>query len=114
MVVPDLINFGRINRPILGVVLVNSSNVRVPGAMISKVIDGPAKKAGLLGLSRSRSGNILAGDLITGIDSYVIKSNEDLLEALEKYKPDDVVTVKFDRGGENMDVKLKLTSSFNR
>jgi len=114
-VVPDLINYGRVNRPILGVALLDPSYVKVPGAMIKNVFENsPAERAGLVGLSRSRSGNMLAGDLIIGIDQAEIKSNEDLIELLETYKPDDVVTVKFDRGGEEMEITLKLASSFNR
>ena len=112
MVVPDLINFGRVNRPIMGVELVNPSQVKVPGAMIRRVRkNGAADRAGLVGLSRSRSGNILAGDLIIGIDNKKVESNEDLITILEKYSPDDVVTIQYDRGGEEEEVTLKLESS---
>ena len=112
MVVPDLIKYGRVNRPIIGIELVNQSYVRYPGAMIRKTSDdGPAKGAGLLGLSRSRSGSILEGDLIIGLDEDEITSNIDLIETLDKYKPGDDVLVTFRRGDKVLEVRLTLASS---
>lgn len=112
IIVPDLIKYGRVNRPIIGIELVNQSKVRVPGAMISKVSEGsPAMNAGLRGLTRSRNGSVLPGDLIIGIDENEIKSNIDLIETLEKYKVGDVINITVDRMGEPYDVSLKLASS---
>jgi len=112
IVVPDLIKYGRVNRPVMGIELVNQSKVRVPGAMISKVSEGsPAMRAGLRGLARSRNGSVLPGDLIIGIDNNKIGSNNDLIETLEKYKVGDMINVSIDRRGELYDVSLKLVSS---
>jgi len=114
LVVPDLIAYGRVNRPVMGVELVNQGYVNAPGAMISKVLDNkPAAQAGLRGLSRSRNGNVIAGDLITDIDGREITSNLELIEALEDYKPDDVIVIGFIRRGALQRIKLKLVSSVN-
>ncbi len=112
IVVPDLIQYGRVKRPIMGVELVSPNYVRDAGAMIRNVSEGsPAERAGLIGLSRGRNGVTLAGDLIVGIDEKDISSNVDLIEALEKYKPGDNITVIYNRGGKMYETSLKLTSS---
>ena len=112
IVVPDLIQYGQLRRPIIGIELVNQNYVRQPGAMISKIIeDSPADKAGLLGLSRSSSGSILAGDLIIGIDNYEITSGIDLIETLEKFNPGDKITVMYRRGRDAKEATLTLASS---
>ncbi len=112
IVVPDLIEYGQLRRPIMGIELVNQNYVKQPGAMISKIIeDSPADTAGLLGLSRSSSGSILAGDLIIGIDNYEITSGIDLIETLEKFNPGDRITIMYKRGRDAKEATLTLASS---
>jgi len=112
IVVPDLIEYGQLRRPIMGIELVNQNYVKQPGAMISKIIeDSPADTAGLLGLSRSSSGSILAGDLIIGIDNYEITSGIDLIETLEKFNPGDKITIMYKRGRDAKEATLTLASS---
>ena len=111
-VIPDLIQYGRVNKPLMGVVLVRQSIVRAKGAMIERVHDGlPAAKAGLQGLQRSRTGEVMAGDLITAIDGRPVTSADDLAEILESYQPEDVIELQFNRRGADKVTKLKLTSS---
>ena len=111
-VVPDLINYGRVNRPVMGVELVNQAYIRADGAMISKVREGsPADKAGLQGLERSQNGELMAGDIIIEISGKTVKTNEDLVQILEEYKPNDEIELKIDRRGKIAMTKLKLTSS---
>ena len=111
-VVPDLINYGRVNRPVMGVELVNQAYIRADGAMISKVREGsPADKAGLQGLERSQNGELMAGDIIIEISGKTVKTNEDLVQILEEYKPNDEIELKIDRRGKIAMAKLKLTSS---
>lgn len=114
LVVPDLIAYGRVNRPIMGVELVSQAHVNAPGAMISRVMErSPAARAGLRGLSRARNGTVLPGDLITDIDGKEITSNLELVEALENYKPQDEILIGFIRKGELQRIKLRLTSTVN-
>lgn len=111
-VIPDLIAFGRVNRPVMGIILVNQANLRVPGAMIRSVREGsPADRAGLQGLERAQNGQVMAGDIITEISGKSVESNEDLIQILEKYKPDDEIELKFDRRGEMKLARLRLMSS---
>ena len=112
IVVPDLIQYGKLKRPIIGIELVNQNYVRQQGAMISEIIkNGPAEKAGLLGLSYSQSGSVLAGDLIIAIDDYEITSNIDLIETLENFNPGDRVTIMYVRGRDAKEAVLTLASS---
>lgn len=111
-IVPDLISYGRVNRPVIGVELMSENYVNVEGAMIGKILkNSPADKAGLVGVSRAQNGRYLAGDIIKTIDNYKIKSNVDLIEALEKYKPEDSVVITFERGDKILETELKLIST---
>ena len=113
-VVPDLIQYGMVKRPLMGIELVNERYVQESGAMIRNVSKGgPAEKAGLEGLKKTRNGRYLAGDIIKAINNKKISSNEELIETLESYKPKDKIVVTVLRGEKLVDVKLTLTSSVN-
>lgn len=111
-IIPDLISYGRVKRPDMGIELVKDNYFRESGAMVHSVYEnGPAKKAGLRGLRRNRYGNLLYGDIIKFIDDTEINSSLDLMELLEKYQPNQVVRVGFVRDGDLREVDLRLTSS---
>ena len=111
-VVPDLIKYGQINRPIMGVELVPDNYVYEDGAMVSSVLENsPADLVGLKGLSRRRDGSFNYGDLIVAIDENSISDNNSLMETLEKYSPDDVIKLKVKREGKVYEIDLKLASS---
>ena len=98
----------------MGIELLSNAYVKEPGAMISKVSDNsPAMRAGLRGLGRTRNGSISRGDVIKSVSGKVVNSNEELIEALEKYKPGDIITVGFRRENSMKEVKLKLSSSLD-
>lgn len=111
-VVPDLIQYGKINRPTLGVELASQqwmNRYGIEGALIVNVVKGSgADKAGLQPTYRTRDGRIVLGDIITAIDGNSVKVVNDLKLILEKYKAGDVVKVRFLRNDEVMETKLKL------
>lgn len=112
LVVPDLITYGKVNRPIMGIELVAKAYVKESGAMISKVSENsPAMRAGLRGLGRTSNGSISRGDVIKAISGNEVNSNEELIVALENYKPGDIITVSFRRNNTLNEVRLKLASS---
>lgn len=114
-VVPDLIKYGEVRRPVLGISLVNDRYFRQEGAMVHSVSpDGPAAKAGLKGLQRSRNGNLVYGDIIKYIDDKQVKSSAQLMDVLESYEPNETVTVGIERNGQLIDVNLTLTSSVDK
>jgi len=112
-VVPDLIQYGRINRPMLGVSLVDDQVLRrygIEGAMIGAVTRGSgAEEAGLRGLQETRRG-ILLGDVIVKIGDEPIRSNNDLYLAMEKYHAGDTVDVTVVRDGKEQSVKVRLST----
>jgi len=113
-VVPDLINYGRVKRPLMGVELVNERYMQQSGAMIRNVSKGgPADRVGMKGITKTKNGRIIVGDIIKAINNAKIESNDDLIETLELFKPKDKITVTFLRGDELFKVNLTLSSSVN-
>lgn len=111
-VVPELIKYGELKRPSLGVELARQqlvSRLGLEGALVIYVAEGSAaEKAGIRPTTRDRSGSINMGDIIIQLGSERIKNNNDLLLALEKYKPGDQVRVRVLRNGSEMELSLKL------
>ena len=113
-VVPDIIRYGEVRRPILGIELVPQQYHSNIGSMIKEVNQGtPAEKAGLEGIKRGNTGKLIPGDVIVQINQYQIKSNNDLILALEKFSIGDEISVKFNRRNEFKQVNLRLASSLN-
>jgi S1-C subfamily serine protease len=111
-VVPELIEFGRLKRPTLGVELARPQIVErlgLDGALVIDVIKGSgAEKAGIRPTMRDRYGSIVLGDIITGIDGEAVKSTNDLILILEKYEPGDLVEVEFLRDEKRQKTQLRL------
>lgn len=111
-VVPDLIEFGELNRAVMGVEPVPMAYMRGEGSMINRVREGSAaEKAGLQGVRRDQYGRSLAGDIILSIDAKPVKSNNSLMDILEGYEPGQEITVEYERNGRMKQVRLKLQSS---
>jgi serine protease Do len=88
---------GTQQRTILGVTTEKTDK----GAKIESVSDGSgAEKAGLK-----------EGDIITGINKSVITSPEDLISAITKQKPGDIVDVDYIRDGKKAKCKATLGKS---
>ncbi len=112
-IVPQLIQFGKVIRPGLGVTLVQDDikeNYGIEkGVVIQSILhDGPAEKAKLEGIKQDRFGRIYLGDIILKIDTTEINSLDDLYHLLEKYKAGDTVQLEFKRNGKLKKISLKL------
>lgn len=111
-VIPDLIKFGKINRPTLGIELASQrimQKLGQEGILVLQVIkNGAASKAGIQPTTRNKYGEIVLGDIITKIDDYEIRSRDDLLLTLEKYKPGDEVEITYLRDDKKRTIRLKL------
>ena len=59
-----------------------------------------AAKAGLQGAKRNSWGQISLGDVIVAIEDYPVTNDDQLLSALEHYKPGDKVNVSVVRDGK--------------
>lgn len=111
-VVPDLITYGKINRPLLGVQLAQqslTSRAGIEGALIFEVEPGSAAaKAGLQPSRRDRTGQIELGDVIIRVEDDRITSNNDLFLALEKHRAGDLITVAVMRNEREVEVEVVL------
>ena len=86
-----------------------AARVGVKGVVITRTVaGGPAAKAGIRGLSQDRTGEILLGDIIVGINEHKVKNYDDLYNALDRYKVGDEVEVKLVREGASASVRLNL------
>jgi S1-C subfamily serine protease len=110
--VPDLIRYGHIQRPTLGVQLAPESLMRrmgLEGAMIYRVDRGSgAAKAGLRGLDRDVLGRWRLGDVILTVDGQPVQSSGDLLLALEDKKTGQTVRVGLVRDGRKTEIEVML------
>ncbi len=112
-VVPELIAHGRVNRPQLGVVLVEGTRLRpqVEGVAVWEVArNSGADRAGLRGARQARSGGIVLGDVITAIEDQPVRSVSDVRAALERQKPGDKVRVTLQRDREEIETEVRLSA----
>lgn len=119
-VVPQLIQFGEVRRPKLGVSLVSvdklvSQGVGLPinSGLLIRTLQrgGSADRAGLRGLAQDRNGDIMLGDIITAIDGQAMNEQEDVYRYLDKKQIGDTVKVEIFRDNEKIIVPVKLLSS---
>jgi len=114
-VVRDLIRFGQLRRPDLGIEpwpLSINRRLRFEGAMIRNVYNhSGAQEAGLQPTTQDRRGRYHLGDIITAIDGDPIRTPGDLNAVLERKKIGDVVTVTYMRNGSQGEARVRLRSS---
>ncbi len=106
-VVPELIQYGRIKRPSMGIEVRSVPNIS--GVVVYAVVEGSAaERAGIRPLYLDRNGNVQLGDVITAINGQKIASYNDLFLELEKYSPGQRinVTVKRDERAETVALTL--------
>jgi len=111
-IVPQLIKFGRVSRPGLGIQVVSDAMARragIDGVVIAEVQRGSAAaKAGLRGVQRTRLGETYVGDVIVGINDKPVRNFGELGDVLEQYKVGDAVNVKVLREGAPKSVRVQL------
>ncbi len=114
-VVPQLISYGRVLRPIMGLELASDRWVRryrIPGLPVVSVYPGlPAAQAGISGAYRNSRGEIMLGDIITHIAGEQVKTNDDYLSALESHEIGDTIEVRTLRDDEEMTFQVTLIES---
>lgn len=111
-VVSDLISYGKVQRPSLGLQFAPDSISRrfgFEGPMILSVAPGStADKAGLRETQRDRYGRLILGDILVAIDGERVRRSGDVGLILEKHKPGDEVDLTIVRDGKPQDIRLKL------
>jgi S1-C subfamily serine protease len=112
-VVPQLIKFGKVNRPGLGIAILEPQyayRYGVNEGVMIKFVDpkGPASKAGLRGITRDRRGQYYFGDIITGINNLTVKNFDDLFTAIDTFQIGEKVKVKYLRENKENTVTVTL------
>ena len=114
-IVPQLIQYGKVIRPTLGVNIAADSiayKYDIKGVIIVDVLEGtPAYRAGLKGITKGRGGRFFLGDVIYQINDKSIKNSDDLLSILESHKVGDLITIKTKRNGKTKIFRVNLISS---
>ena len=120
-VLADLLKYGRVKRPSLGIVsfaigpdLASQMGLSADsGVLIQRVLPGgAAERAGLRGGNeQAYVGNtpiMLGGDLIVSIDGQDVTDPQDINAIMEKHQAGDTVSVTIVRGQRRMTIKLIL------
>jgi S1-C subfamily serine protease len=117
-VVPQIINHGKVVRPVLGVQVATdrqAAQLGVKGALVLVVLpDSPAARAADPIRPTTRdpdTGRIILGDIIQAIDGKDINAVKDLTLTLEQYKVGDVVKVRVLRDGETTELTVTLDAA---
>jgi len=114
-VVPQLIAYGKILRPILGIERASDQWIRrnqIEGVPIVRTYRGfPAYDAGMVGARRGNRGEILLGDIIVEVDGQPITNNDDFLSAMERHRVGDTVEITTIRGSSKQSFAVRLTES---
>lgn len=111
-VIPQLIQYGKVIRPGLGITLIpDSLAIRwgVKGVVIAKIQPGSmAAQAGLQGLEEEPGGRIRLGDVIRSIDGEKVRTYDDLARMLDRHNVGDRIKLGIRRNGKEKTLSLTL------
>ena len=111
-VVPQLIAYGKIIKPGLGVVLLPDSvaaRYGIQGVVVMRIDpQSAAARAGLQGARETEDGQLILGDILTAIDGEKVETMDDLLTILDRHKVGDQVGVEYSRDGKNRQTDVTL------
>lgn len=110
-VVPEIIRYGKLTRPGLGVSIADDrivARMGIKGVLLINIQPGSAaEKAGLTGTRRIGE-DIILGDIIESVNNKSISSYNDLRNEFDKYHVGDEVTLGILRDERHMKVKVRL------
>tara|TARA_B100000902_G_scaffold139661_1_gene137739 strand:- start:37 stop:1182 length:1146 start_codon:yes stop_codon:yes gene_type:complete len=112
-IVPQLIEFGKVIKPGLGINIAPDSFVtnrlNTTGVLILNTVPGGgAQKAGLKATTQSANGRISMGDIIKEIEGKTVIDSSDLFRILDSKVVGDKVKLTVDRGGESKKIEVTL------
>jgi S1-C subfamily serine protease len=109
--VPQLIKYGKITRPGLGINILSdqiAAQYHIDGVVIMQVVPGgAAEQAGIHG-AQNVGGAVTPGDVIVGVDGTAIHRSTDLYKAMDAHKVGDTIEVAVENAGQKRSVKVTL------
>ena len=125
-VVNQIIMYGKVVKPTLGISIVDDRLVRsiesqlgtpLNGVLVAEVVPkSPAAVAGLEASTLSPNGSVILGDLITGVNGNRVLQAEDLISAIEEQSEGDTVMLTVLRKADPtrvVNIPVTLTSRDN-
>lgn len=119
-IVPELIAYGRVQTPILGIVQIPQADYYrqlwgIEGVIVLEVADGGnPQRLGMRGLTRNPSGRIQLGDVIVEIEGNPVRNENDYADIMEQHQPGDVVTVRSRRDNRLLEYEIELLAPGSR
>ncbi|XP_042498433.1 protease Do-like 1, chloroplastic [Macadamia integrifolia] len=111
-IVDQLVKFGKVTRPILGIKFAPDQSVEQLGVSGVLVLDapanGPAGKAGLQPTKRDAYGRLILGDIITSLNGKKVTNGSDLYRILDQCKVGDKVIVEVLRDDHKEKIPVML------
>ncbi|KAF5208182.1 Protease do-like 1 protein [Thalictrum thalictroides] len=113
-IVDQLVKFGKVTRPILGIKFAPDQSVEQLGLsgvlVLDAPADSPAGKAGLQPTKRDPYGRLILGDIITSVNGKKVTTGSDLYRILDQCKVGDKVIVEVLRGDHKEKIPVFLES----
>jgi S1-C subfamily serine protease len=106
-VVPQLLQYGRVRTPSLGIDPLSPTSARKLGLVADGVLvfrtqpGGAADRAGVLPFRYDRRGQILYGDLIVSVGGQTVQDLDDLYQALDRHDVQDQVNIEVIRNANS-------------
>jgi S1-C subfamily serine protease len=110
-VVPEIIKYGRVIRPGIGVSVASeriAGRLDIEGVLIIEVQPGSTAESVGLRETRRRDGEVVFGDVIESVDGRPVGSYDDLRNEFDRHKVGDEVTLGLLRDGEHIEVRVRL------
>jgi S1-C subfamily serine protease len=113
-IVPELIQYGRVQTPILGITRLPQPEYYrrlwgIDGVIVLDTVEGTdPDQLGMRGLTRVERGRIRLGDVIVEIEDQPVRNEEDYADIIEQYEPGDVVSVKTMRDNRLLEYEIEL------
>lgn len=118
-VVPELIAYGRVQTPILGITPIPQPDYYrrlwgIDGVIVMGTVPNTdPDRQGMRGLSRSQRGRIQLGDVIVEIDGQAVMNENDYADVMEQHRPGDTVEVITLRDNQRLRYEIELQASRN-
>lgn len=111
-VVPDLVAYGRVRHPSLGVEPAAAQVARrlgLDGVLVLRVEPGSgAAKSGMRPTTQDRRGRVVLGDVVVAVEGERVRTAVDLRLALERRQVGDTVRVTVQRDGREVELRVTL------